>query len=211
MSLSSSDQRFLAIHLAFNSIVEDDHVSIAPPISRDYSAEATDDFLSLIESPDAPAHELRLRPGAVCCLMRNLNVKKGLVRNNRVVIVATHSRFVEVRLLDPGHHPTTTYCIPRINFDFQPRFVSYTIRRKQFPLKLAYATTFNSCQGLTFDRVAIDGRCDVFAHGQLYTALSRVRSRNDAIIFVPDDRPDLANVVYRTLLIPSAPPISLIL
>ncbi|KAF8301996.1 hypothetical protein DL93DRAFT_2067285, partial [Clavulina sp. PMI_390] len=58
----------------------------------------------------------------------------------------------------------------------------------------------NSCQGLTYDKVGIDGRCDVFAHGQLYTAISRVRSRHDATLFLPDDRPDVANVVYRSLL-----------
>jgi ATP-dependent exoDNAse (exonuclease V) alpha subunit len=59
---------------------------------------------------------------------------------------------------------------------------------------------FNSCQGLTFDSVVIDGRTDVFAHGQLYTALSRVRNRADAWFYLPDDRPDLANVVYEKLL-----------
>jgi len=78
--------------------------------------------------------------------------------------------------------------------------MSFTIRRKQFPLRLAYATTFNSCQGLTFDRVGIDARGDVFAHGQLYTALSRVRSRADAWLLIPPDKHDVANIVYNRLL-----------
>lgn len=191
-----------AVHLSFNSIVEDDD---SPTVNhaRRYSAEATEDFLAMVQSPNAPDHELHLKPGAICSLVRNLSVKNGLVKNKRVIIVAAHSRYIEVRPLDPGHRPDQTFCLPRINFDFQPRFVSYTIRRKQFPLKLAYATTFNSCQGLTFDRVALDARCDVFAHGQLYTALSRVRSRYDAIVFSPDERPDVANVVFCSLLLRS--------
>lgn len=170
---------------------------------RQYSAQATEDFLAMVRSPEAPDHELHLKPGTICSLMRNLSIKNGLVKNKRVIVVAAHSRYIEVRLLDRGHRPDQTYCLPRINFDFRPRFVSYTIRRKQFPLKLAYATTFNSSQGLTFDRVVLDARCDVFSHGQLYTALSRVRSRHDIMIFAPDQRPDLANVVYPSLLLRS--------
>ncbi|KIM65719.1 hypothetical protein SCLCIDRAFT_112413, partial [Scleroderma citrinum Foug A] len=46
---------------------------------------------------------------------------------------------------------------------------------KQFPLAPAYATTFNSCQGLTLDCVGIDLTCPVFSHRQLYTALSCIR------------------------------------
>jgi hypothetical protein len=134
--------------------------------------------------------------------MRNLSLKKGLVKNKRVVVVATRARYIEVRLLDSRgtSRSGNTHLIPRIFFDFRPPFVSYTIRRKQFPLRLAYATTFNSCQGLTFDKVVIDGRCDVFAHGQLYTALSRVRTRGDAWVYLPDARPDVANVVFKKLL-----------
>lgn len=135
--------------------------------------------------------------------MRNLSSAKGLVKNQRVVIVATRARYIEVKLLNRGHRPDTTHCIPRIVFDFRPTYVSYTVRRRQFPLRLAYSTTFNSCQGLTFDMVVIDGRCDVFAHGQLYTALSRVRARENACMFMPDDRPDVANVVYEKLLLPA--------
>ncbi|KAG2096015.1 hypothetical protein BD769DRAFT_1369636, partial [Suillus cothurnatus] len=47
--------------------------------------------------------------------------------------------------------------------------------RLQFPLRVAYATTFNGCQGLTPDKTVLDLRRDVFAHGQLHTALSRIR------------------------------------
>jgi hypothetical protein len=49
-----------------------------------------------------------------------------------------------------------------------------------FPLQPAYATTFNGCQGLTLDKTVLDLRCDVFVHGQLYTALSCIRVRGDS-------------------------------
>jgi hypothetical protein len=39
----------------------------------------------------------------------------------------------------------------------------------------AYATTFNSSQGLTLDRTVLDLRQGAFAHRQLYAALIRIR------------------------------------
>lgn len=45
---------------------------------------------------------------------------------------------------------------------------------KQIPLVLAWAVTIHKCQGLTFDRLAIDAG-NSFAPGQVYVALSRCR------------------------------------
>jgi hypothetical protein len=203
LDIINSQSFYPAVHHSFDSIVENDDSNVDISGQRSpsgYSPEALDDFLAQITSRDAPNHELHLKIGAVCSIMRNLSSAKGLVKNQRVVIVRITARYIEVRLLNRGHRPDTTHCIPRIMFDFRPSYVSYTVRRRQFPLRLAYSTTFNSCQGLTFDSVVIDGRTDVFAHGQLYTALSRVRNRADAWVYLPDDRPDVANVVYKNLL-----------
>lgn len=46
----------------------------------------------------------------------------------------------------------------------------------QYPFRLAYALSIHKSQGLTFDKVSVDLRRPCFMKGQLYTALSRVKS-----------------------------------
>jgi len=77
------------------------------------------------------------------------------------------------------------------------------MQRKQFPLRLAYATTFNSCQGLTLDRAIIDLRVSPFTHGLLYTSISRVSHRDVILSYFHDENEEglTTNIVYKDLLL----------
>ena len=81
---------------------------------------------------------------------------------------------------------------------FQPNHCPWTIRRCQLPLRLAYAMAFNSCQGLTHNKVVLDFRAEVFAHIQLYTSVSRVHHRG-AYGKLMSERDLSGDVVYREL------------
>ena len=95
-----------------------------------------------------------------------------------------------------------------IESDFQ---LPFRISRIQYPLTLAYAITINKAQGQTLDFVALDLNAAVFAHGQLYVALSRVKEFNNIKIRVRtnaeqgnlfnDSGTYTKNIVYKEILV----------
>ena len=60
----------------------------------------------------------------------------------------------------------------------------FLLYRRQFPVRLAYALKINKSQGQTFKRVGIFIERPIFAHGQLYVALSRWASGKQIKVFV---------------------------
>src|SRR5882762_8436019 len=142
---------------------QDDKQYIADNISLD--------ILTSINHAGVPPHKLHLKVGSLCCMLHNLSIEHGLVKNARVEIIALQQRTVDVKVI--GRE--AVHCIPQINFNFHPHYSAWTINHRQFPLRTAYAMTFNSCQGLTLDCIVINICSQVFAHGQLYTVLSRVQ------------------------------------
>ena len=160
----------------------------------------------MLYEPGIPPHKLDLKVGAICTIQRKISTEKGLVKDAQVIIRELNRYSIKVGVLSRPqavNQDIQEFPLSRINFEFNPNRSSWTVVRRQFPLRLAYATTFNSSEGLTLDRAVLDLRQGVFAHGQLYTGLSRIRQRDDGrILFSATNVARLTNnVVSKELLL----------
>ncbi len=126
--------------------------------------------------PDAP-EVLRLKVGAKVMLLTNnrphwvngsIGYVSGFSRTQTVVWVDVNGSRVEV---DPFTWEYTRY---QSTGDGSIRKLTYA-KFTQLPIKLAWASTIHKAQGLTLEDAILDVH-RMFAPGQLYTALSRLRS-----------------------------------
>jgi hypothetical protein len=155
-----------------------------------------EDVLNRYHKTGVPKHNLKLKVGDICFIMRNLLKKDGLTNNTRVKIISIQQYSIKVCTIDtliPKY-----FIIPRITFKVTlPYGRSFTMIRKQFPLQLAYAMTYNKSQGQELKRCLVDIRSPPFVHGHLYVALSRIRFYNDIRIFCADENIQNNSIVIK--------------
>jgi hypothetical protein len=88
--------------------------------------------------------------------------------------------------------------IPNTYKDKRPDGVSF--ERFQLPVRVAFTMTITKAQGQTCQHLGIDFTEEPFAHGQLYTALSRCTNRNNIKIYAPNKpRDENGNVLIRNV------------
>ena len=137
-----------------------------------------------VDMPSAFDGELKFKIGArvVCTSSKK---KAGYINGDFGTITGYDGRIIQVRLDRTGY----TVGIERSdNYKYLMEYNStkhelvrktpYYQRVVQFPIKLAYAFTIHKSQGQTYDNIVLDLRSHIFAPGQLYVALSRVKSLN---------------------------------
>lgn len=121
-----------------------------------------------------------------------------------MIVTQMGDRVLEAQLIGGQHHGEIVM-IPRITLTLsQSRAdVSFHFKCCQFPVRLAFALSINKAQGQSVKSVGLDLHVPVFAHGQLYVALSRVTSTENIKVLLPQnvEVPRTANMVYEEVIL----------
>uniref|UniRef100_A0A1I8B240 ATP-dependent DNA helicase n=1 Tax=Meloidogyne hapla TaxID=6305 RepID=A0A1I8B240_MELHA len=141
-----------------------------------------------------------LKKNAIVMLIRNMNIENGLCNGTRMLVEEMRPNMIVCRLLSGDRAGQLVY-IPRITLCCDGEY-PFDLHRHQFPLVLAFAMTVNKAQGQTLEKLGIDLTKDVFSHGQLYVALSRVRTWKALSIRLLETNNErkVMNVVYKEIL-----------
>ena len=122
---------------------------------------------------------LKLKVGAQVMFTRNDQHKRWA---NGTIGTVTKLAKDEIQVTTDGG---ATYVVPNCSWESYSYEYDKKARKMkkelmgtftQYPLRLAWAITVHKSQGMTFDKLYLDLSRGMFAAGQLYVALSRVRS-----------------------------------
>ncbi|XP_035830870.1 ATP-dependent DNA helicase pif1-like [Helianthus annuus] len=162
----------------------------------------TPDVLNGLKVSGLPNHRLVLKVGVPVMLLRNIDQKNGLCNGTRLKVTKLYNRLIEAEIISGANIGTRTY-IPRITLVPSDKKIPFSFQRRQFPVVVCFAMTINKSQGQSLSRVGLYLRQPVFTHGQLYVALSRVRTRDGVkmLILDKDGKPTnkTTNVVYKEI------------
>ena len=178
------------------------HLLSADSVDPFASAAVPTEHLNTLDPSGMPPHDLHVKVGVPLILLRNLNAEKGMMNGTKLRLdAALPAQFPRILLATilTGPHAGTQVSIPRISLIPKAGDYPFEWRRRQFPVRLAFALTINKSQAQTLTRVALLLSAPAFTHGQLYVGLGRVGTPDNIRVFGTTDG-RTRNVVYKEVL-----------
>ena len=128
---------------------------------------------------------LQLKLGATVMCTANLDIENGICNGSQGIIIDFVDKSPKVRFANN--------IIMTLDYHVWQSEKYPTISIRQYPLILAWALTIHKIQGTTLQMAEMDIGRDVFAYGQTYVALSRIRSLEGLYLSCFDPKKAKAN------------------
>ena len=129
-------------------------------------------------------------------LLKYMAPSQALCNGIRLIVTKIQRNIIEPNVIDSDNSQTFfiswLYVIPLDNS------MPSKYKSKQLLVRLAFRMTINKTQGKIFEKIYFMLSKLVFSHGQLYVALSRVRSFQSVIVVAPSR--SIYNCIYYEVL-----------
>jgi len=165
--------------------------SVDLPLEDNSFVELPSEIYNMQMPSGMPPHVLKLKPGCVVILLRNINVGQGLCNGSRLIVKEINEKVrlkvpysnafqvLKCELISPESRDGAPVFIPRMKLTpADTTDPTHAFSRLQFPLRLAYALTINKSQGQTLEKVRIYSKFKFSFAGRLGAPIAAVQPRS---------------------------------